>query len=99
MVGSIINTVELLLQGFSQTLLPTFIFLYGCYRWGKYWRKKIETPINDIVFESGLKHKDSLKHKLLRFFLPPTGMLICIFGYVVIGYCLYHMIHGLAQYV
>ena len=99
MLGSIINTIELLLQGFSQALLPAFIVLYGWYRWGKYWRKKIETPFNDIVFESGLKNKDTLKHKLLSFFLPIIGMLICLFGYVIIAYCFYHMVKGLAQYV
>ena len=99
MIDLILNTIIALIQAFSQTLLPVFIILYGWYRWGKYWRKKIEKPFDDIVFESGLKHKDSLKHKLLRFFLPITGMLICLFGYVIIAYCFYYMINGLARYV
>tara|TARA_B100001063_G_C16650516_1_gene495707 strand:- start:563 stop:874 length:312 start_codon:yes stop_codon:yes gene_type:complete len=98
MLGSIINTIELLLQGFSQTLLPAFIVLYGWYRWGKYWREKIETPFEDIVFESGLKNKDTLIHKLLSIFLPIIGMLICIFGYVIIAYCFSQMVIGLGAY-
>ena len=99
MIDLILNNITGLLQVFSKTLLPLFLLLYGWYRWGKYWRKKIERPFNDIVFESGLKHKDSLKHKLLRFFLPITGMLIFLFGYVLIAYCFYYMINGLAKYV
>ena len=99
MIDLILNTIIGLLQFFSKTLLPLFLLLYGWVKWGQYWRKKIERPFNDIVFESGLKHKDSLKHKLLRFFLPITGMLICLFGYVIIAYCFYYMINGLAKYV
>ena len=94
MIDLILNTIIGLLQFFSKTLLPLFLLLYGWVKWGKYWRKKIESPFNDIVFESGLKNKGTLRHRLLSIFLPLIGIIIVLIGYVIIFYCVWFLTNG-----
>ncbi len=98
MIDLILNNITGLLQVFSKTLLPLFLLLYGWYRWGKYWRKKIERPFNDIVFESGLKNKGTLRHRLLSIFLPLIGIIIVFIGYAIILYCVSYLTYGESTY-